>query len=221
MKTTGIADQHEMDTDMERDFHRLKRRRARTNLLAEYMTQPKTTHPLVCREGLKENHLRLVRILPRPADSLICCETRILPVSSADRKHIAVSYVWGPPIAKYAIILDGRIQLLATNLLHFLHVWSTSHVTPEDDPHGGWLWVDALCIDQDNFRERMHQVRAMSRIFAGAEEVLVWLGRELQGAGGETFAIFGAMNLLLKGLLFRGLLRDDVREEICGRPYWS
>jgi hypothetical protein len=111
--------------------------------------------------------------------------------------------------------------LLATNLWHFLHVWSTSHVTPEDDPHGGWLWVDALCIDQENFKERMHQVRAMSRIFAGAERVLVWLGLEIQGAGGETFAIFGAKDLLPKDLLFRGLLRVDVREEICRRPYWS
>lgn len=38
-----------------------------------------------------------------------------------------------------------------------------------------WLWVDALCIDQSNMRERMHQVRIMSRIFTGAKKLLVGL----------------------------------------------
>jgi hypothetical protein len=39
-----------------------------------------------------------------------------------------------------------------------------------------WLWIDALSIDQSNTRERDHQVKIMSRIFGGAEEVFVWLG---------------------------------------------
>jgi hypothetical protein len=38
------------------------------------------------------------------------------------------------------------------------------------------FWVDALCINQDDFDERGHQVRGMSTIYANAQEVLVWLG---------------------------------------------
>ena len=41
---------------------------------------------------------------------------------------------------------------------------------------GYGLWIDALCIDQSDAEERMHQVRIMARIFGGAREVLVWLG---------------------------------------------
>lgn len=39
------------------------------------------------------------------------------------------------------------------------------------------LWIDAICIDQNNVDERNHQVRMMSDIYQGATEVLVWLGQ--------------------------------------------
>ncbi|KAK4452024.1 heterokaryon incompatibility protein-domain-containing protein, partial [Podospora aff. communis PSN243] len=38
------------------------------------------------------------------------------------------------------------------------------------------LWVDAICIDQLNIRERNHQVQAMTAIFRGAQRVVVYLG---------------------------------------------
>jgi hypothetical protein len=38
------------------------------------------------------------------------------------------------------------------------------------------LWIDALCINQDDFGERGHQVGFMGEIFQRAERVLVWLG---------------------------------------------
>jgi hypothetical protein len=45
------------------------------------------------------------------------------------------------------------------------------------DPHKTRrLWVDAICIDQLNIRERNHQVQAMTAIFRGAQRVVVYLG---------------------------------------------
>jgi hypothetical protein len=38
------------------------------------------------------------------------------------------------------------------------------------------LWVDAICIDQENGIERGHQVSQMGRIFQLASTVYVWLG---------------------------------------------
>jgi hypothetical protein len=38
------------------------------------------------------------------------------------------------------------------------------------------IWIDALCINQDNEKERGHQVALMGRIFRNAE-VVCWLGR--------------------------------------------
>jgi hypothetical protein len=38
------------------------------------------------------------------------------------------------------------------------------------------LWIDAICIDQENLKERGQQVRLMAGIYTKASRVLVWLG---------------------------------------------
>lgn len=38
------------------------------------------------------------------------------------------------------------------------------------------IWIDAVCVDQDNIEERGHQVRLMPRIYASARHVLIYVG---------------------------------------------
>jgi hypothetical protein len=38
------------------------------------------------------------------------------------------------------------------------------------------IWIDSVCIDQGNLKERNHQVSMMKRIYAGASRVLVYAG---------------------------------------------
>ena len=38
------------------------------------------------------------------------------------------------------------------------------------------IWVDAVCIDQNNIKERNHQVRQMGSIYASAQQVVIYLG---------------------------------------------
>ena len=38
------------------------------------------------------------------------------------------------------------------------------------------LWIDALCINQEDVQERNEQVGLMNRIYGDADEVLIWLG---------------------------------------------
>jgi hypothetical protein len=40
------------------------------------------------------------------------------------------------------------------------------------------IWIDALCINQNDNSEKTHQVRRMKDIYAGAEAVVMWLGEE-------------------------------------------
>ncbi|KAJ4345301.1 uncharacterized protein N0V89_011431 [Didymosphaeria variabile] len=47
------------------------------------------------------------------------------------------------------------------------------------------LWIDAICINQQDVREKATQVAAMARIYGLAKRVVVWLGAE---ADGSTFA---------------------------------
>jgi hypothetical protein len=39
-----------------------------------------------------------------------------------------------------------------------------------------YLWVDAICINQDDMDERSRQVSIMSEIYSKASQVVVWLG---------------------------------------------
>jgi len=45
------------------------------------------------------------------------------------------------------------------------------------------LWVDAICINQNNIPERNQQVTRMGTIYGSAKEVIVWLGPEEAGSG--------------------------------------
>ena len=38
------------------------------------------------------------------------------------------------------------------------------------------LWIDAICVDQQNLEERGHQVQRMGDVYSLAERVIVWLG---------------------------------------------
>jgi hypothetical protein len=40
------------------------------------------------------------------------------------------------------------------------------------------IWVDALCIDQENLKERNFQVQQMGSIYRNAAFVFAWLGEE-------------------------------------------
>jgi hypothetical protein len=48
----------------------------------------------------------------------------------------------------------------------------------QQDGNHGWLWTDALCINQADLAEKSQQVKLMGEIYKVAVEVVVWLGKE-------------------------------------------
>jgi Heterokaryon incompatibility protein (HET) len=98
----------------------------------------------------------------------------------------ALSYTWGCPSIhasergvtaerKFSIICDGQKILITENLHDFLTLLA---IDGKISSAAGRLpvWIDALCIDQENLQERAQQVRLMSIIYRVARRVLVWLG---------------------------------------------
>jgi hypothetical protein len=81
----------------------------------------------------------------------------------------AVSYCWGEPILSRIIYIDGFPFSITENLNSAL-----SHLTLLDETKT--LWVDTLCINQKDSKEKGVQVWIMGEIFAQAARVLVWLG---------------------------------------------
>ncbi|KAI1739997.1 heterokaryon incompatibility protein-domain-containing protein [Xylaria scruposa] len=84
----------------------------------------------------------------------------------------ALTYAWGNEEATETISLNNLSFCITPHLRAFLGALSRAV------PGRQWdrIWVDAICIDQTNDRERNEQVREMHKIYQGAECVSLWLG---------------------------------------------
>ena len=98
-----------------------------------------------------------------------------------DKLHFAaLSYVWGDGSATTDIEVNDTLVPVTTNLAtalqHVRRYWQ--YEFPDRDPASFKIWVDALCIDQSNTRERGEQVQLMPKVYTSASLVLGWLGNE-------------------------------------------
>ncbi|WYZ37049.1 hypothetical protein EsH8_II_000555 [Colletotrichum jinshuiense] len=80
----------------------------------------------------------------------------------------ALSYAWGGIDLSESITVNGKTLQVTKNLYSALEYLRHSE--------NRILWIDAICIDQNNLRERGHQVGQMGDIYRQAEQVVVWLG---------------------------------------------
>jgi ankyrin repeat protein len=97
----------------------------------------------------------------------------------------ALSYTWGGIEKTDNIMINGSRAYVTQNLylaLQYLRFKDQDRV----------LWIDAICIDQDNIEERGHQVRQMADIYKEAERVIIWLGLPT----GETNFVIDSMKKL-------------------------
>ncbi|KLU92613.1 hypothetical protein MAPG_11558 [Magnaporthiopsis poae ATCC 64411] len=118
----------------------------------------------------------------RPSQSDI---QKILPAGETPRvlepSFEALSYVWGsqddpqevtvvPHHATTGSALNpGGVLLVGRSLSLALR-----HLRREEEART--LWIDALCINQDDNAEREKQVRRMGDVYRLAQRVIVWLG---------------------------------------------
>ncbi|KAM5349036.1 hypothetical protein ACJ41O_008859 [Fusarium nematophilum] len=129
-------------------------------------------------------HVRLLRILPAPATKLkpwhccvdIRCELFTTPLESAPDFE-ALSYEWSSQSAedKVSITVNNQTFNRGSNVAYALAALRA------DEPR--IVWIDALCINQGNTKEKNHQVKLMGDIYRRATRVLVWLGRSRLESG--------------------------------------
>ncbi|KAN0095104.1 Heterokaryon incompatibility protein (HET) domain containing protein [Hyaloscypha variabilis] len=120
-----------------------------------------------------EDCIRLLALGPasiRNRTGLEYIDCKLMHVSFRERpKYEALSYRWGTENASEIILLDGHAFKFRKNLFQAL-----SHFQKANEWRN--LWVDAICIDQNNLEERKRQVGLMNFIYTRASCVLVWLG---------------------------------------------
>lgn len=103
---------------------------------------------------------------------LISCTLWTCSVATAQKNgYFALSYVWGDAQDTQPILVNGRTFKATRNLVEALR-----HVCAIKPECCSSLWVDAICINQRDDKEKSSQVALMRHIYAGALETLAWLG---------------------------------------------
>lgn len=114
--------------------------------------------------------IRLLHLYPGVADDPIKGSLDHISFSK-EPKYEALSYCWGALGSHYPIDIDRGTHLITASLaaaLIRLRLADRVRV----------LWVDALCINQEDNNEKCKQIGLMRRIYTSASRVLVYLGPE-------------------------------------------
>ncbi|KAM3447700.1 hypothetical protein MY3296_008449 [Beauveria thailandica] len=124
--------------------------------------------------ALSVGSIRLLRLQPHAdqrARAPIQCqlfEYRLSASLSSTHLYEALSYVWGHAV-RSELINTGGGDLFVTRNLYSALLGLRDRALPRI------LWVDAVCINQDDLEERSRQVQYMAEIYARASRVIVWL----------------------------------------------
>ena len=131
----------------------------------------KTLEPFEYQPLPDARHFRVLTLEPGNADSPLDCKLKLVSVENARQsEYEALSYAWGNnDTLKPFISCHGKCLRLTSNLRSALcHIRSEKEVTN--------LWVDQICINQEDVVERSQQVSLMSSIYSNAKRVIIWLG---------------------------------------------
>lgn len=115
------------------------------------------------------------------ADDLRCYMDEVRLHGAVDEKqgYTALSYVWGADKAFHMVWFGNHSLRIRPNLDSALR-----NLRRRD--RSIRLWVDAVCIDQNDLLERNHQVQQMRDIFSAASETVIYLGPQDGGNTGHS-----------------------------------
>ncbi|KAK4900951.1 hypothetical protein LTR27_002134 [Elasticomyces elasticus] len=133
-------------------------------------------------KSLSGRQFRLLRLSATESNNDIrCCLQTFMAGSPDCPSYRAVSYAWGPRTSTMPICISSQGSALQGETTHECRHLRSQNLFDllnqlRSEQSDCWLWIDALCINQDDDDERGQQVKIMSDIFSAANTVLVWLG---------------------------------------------
>jgi hypothetical protein len=112
--------------------------------------------------------IRLLQLHGKITGTLIRGELIPTPIDELPA-YECISYVWGEPTGKETIILNGQKFEVSSNVHEILYqrraIFSRRI-----------LWIDSICINQEDKKERTDQVKKMQTIYGKASRVTICLG---------------------------------------------
>ncbi|KKY15655.1 putative heterokaryon incompatibility protein [Diplodia seriata] len=171
---------------------------------------PQTQAPYRYKRLTSTATTRLVQIQPSTASGAGLVVDIVEAFPSGRVEYDALSYTWGTAAPDKPVVVANNVdrRLLVTDNLaramrRFRHPTETVS-----------LWIDQLCIDQSNDRERSRQVAMMGTIYRAARKVIVWLGGDDDGSQSQPVN-------LRPGLRLAGQILEKLREDPGLKFDWS
>lgn len=122
------------------------------------------------------DEIRLLRLIPSEDNaSIITCDLVHVSLHECPN-YEALSYTWGLPNFSCGILVNGEAFPVTENLLLALHALRS-------ETSARCLWIDAICINQQDIAERNHEVLRIMEIYEHATSVVVWLGPASDDSG--------------------------------------
>jgi len=130
-----------------------------------------------------KDQIRLLELLPAvwsKSQDYIACRLVAKKLSETPQ-YEALSYTWG------TLARDVPIYVVPNPLPQDLIVTEALLMTPSlysaltrlrQERTSRYLWVDQLCMDQTNNKERCEQVLLMDKIYQQSKRTIIWLGEE-------------------------------------------
>lgn len=106
----------------------------------------------------------------------------------------AVSYVWGTLVQDQSIKCNGKSLAITANLLDVLRQVRHAH-----QPRT--LWVDSICINQSDAKEKGHQVSLMGHIYKRSQCTLICLGTLGQDDARLAATLVADIDHLIQGIV--------------------
>ena len=127
---------------------------------------------------LYDDSIRLLKLFPASNDvndQGLACTLEDCRLSD-DLSYEALSYAWGQPIFPEMLHSHKGILKITENLALALR-------SLRFKDRVRYLWVDAVCINQNDSTEKSRQVAMMSIIYKSARRVICWLGQADESIG--------------------------------------
>ncbi|KAF5257114.1 hypothetical protein FOXYS1_12378 [Fusarium oxysporum] len=124
----------------------------------------------------EDSTFRLLEILAGDGD-VVQCKLHVCSLQENETAYEALSYTWGNPDASG----DRKIDIMCNGTSHTMVISGSLHIALRELRRNNTsrvIWADAICINQEDAKERGQQVALMGQIFSGAWQVVVWLGEE-------------------------------------------
>ncbi|TID14341.1 HET-domain-containing protein [Venturia nashicola] len=159
---------------------------------------------------LGKGQFRLVELKAGAGNADIVCELRVWNESI---EYEAVSYIRNQSAEGVSIMMRAEKRQLPKPVMPNLHA-ALKHLRLQD--RSRYLWINALCIDHGNVKERSDHVHLLHEIFNRATNVCLWLG-ELDGltSGTTSQALHFAKQILAPQFF------DDAAKDIRLVPQWK